>query len=112
MDLSGKIDRFTVTADVSIESAWALIDANGHRSVLVLGEHRDVLGSLSDGDIRRALLQRRLLSTPVDQVMNTNFVAVRPGRETDAAALFSKHHIFLIPVIGDADELLDILTSD
>jgi len=65
--------EFVIAADASIETALAAIEANSHRSVIVVDAGGTVVGTLSDGDIRKALLNHRLLSTPVREVMNLNF---------------------------------------
>lgn len=106
-----KFEQYTVQVDSTIETALAKIERNSHRSVIVLDKGRRVVGSLSDGDIRKAMLNRRLLTTPVQDIMNLNFVWLAPGEADKAADLFQRYHIFLIPVLGPSNELLDVLTA-
>jgi CBS domain-containing protein len=102
---------YVVDQHDTIETAMALIEQNRHRSVIVQDEHRMVVGTLSDGDIRKALLDHRLLSTPVHQVMNTNFIAMTPEEAHRAKAIFESGHIFLIPLVNDQGRLLRILKA-
>ena len=101
-----------VEKHATLEAAMAQIEENNHRSVIVLDARRVVVGTLSDGDIRKALLDRRLLSTPVHQVMNLNFIALRPSERQRADAVFARERIFLIPVIDDDGRLVEVLKDD
>ena len=53
--------KYIVGSDSTIEEAWSIIENNQHRSVIVI-ENEKVVGTLSDGDLRKAMLSRRLLS--------------------------------------------------
>ena len=54
----------------TLEEALVAIENNSYRSVIVLNETDVVVGTLSDGDARKSVLDHRLLSTPVHRVMN------------------------------------------
>lgn len=95
----------------TIQAAMLSIDTNTHRTVIVVNDADVVVGTLSDGDIRKALLDGRLFTTPVHRVMNPDFIALTLQERDRAAAIFDEHHIFLIPVIDEHGKLLDILTA-
>lgn len=95
----------------TLEDALALIEANRHRTAIVVDSSGVVVGTLSDGDARKAILDHRLLSTPVEQVMNTNFVALSPASVAEAPTIFAAEHIFVIPVVGERGELVDLLSA-
>lgn len=103
--------KYVVGAGATLKDALALIEANRHRSLIVVGEGDAVVGTLSDGDIRKALLKGRLLVTPVCDVMSTNFVSVGPAEMDRAAELFKKRRVFLIPVVDERARLIDILEA-
>lgn len=100
--------KYVVDADSTIEEAWGQIEVNKHRSVIVAEEGK-VVGTLSDGDLRKAMLARRLLSTPVHEVMNVNFTSLTEEQKSKSQEIFKKKDIFLIPVVGKDMQLLDIL---
>jgi len=105
------LGEFVIGADATIEAALAAIEANHHRSVIVVDAGGAVVGTLSDGDIRKALLNHRLLSTPVREVMNLNFVWLPPEEVGRAHELFQRHRIFLIPVLGPRNRLVEVLKT-
>ena len=59
----------------TIHAALIKIDKlDGELQVLfVLNKSKQVVGTLTDGDIRRALIKGYTLSEPVDSIMNQNF---------------------------------------
>jgi len=102
--------RYVVQEHETLEAAMLLIEENQHRSVIVL-DGAKVVGTLSDGDIRKAILDRRLLTTPVEHVMNTNFVSLSPEERGRAEQLFEDSDFFLIPVVDADGKLLDVVTA-
>lgn len=105
-----RIAPYVVSSGATLEEAMLQIDENAHRSVVVV-EGRKALGVLSDGDVRKAILDRRLLSTPVRDVMNVNFISLARDRVADAAQIFARGYIFVIPVVDGEMALVDILTA-
>ena len=61
-----------VNRDASLEQAIEVLDKAALRIALVVDEAEALLGTLTDGDVRRALLRHLSLDTPVHEVMNTN----------------------------------------
>ena len=62
-------EDFVVSPETSLRDAMKAIDRYGLRIVFV-AEGRKLLGSLSDGDVRRFLLQGGGLEDPVSEAMN------------------------------------------
>ncbi|MGH3049691.1 MAG: CBS domain-containing protein [Gaiellaceae bacterium] len=108
--MTGSNARYLVQTHETIEVAMLLIEENRHRSVVVL-EGDTVVGTLSDGDIRKAILDRRLLTTPVEHVMNMNFVSLRDDDRDRARELFQGEDLFLIPVVDADGKLVDVETA-
>lgn len=106
-----EMDLFTVRELNTIEDALAKIESNSHRSAIVLDNKNRVVGTVSDGDIRKAMLDHRLLSTPIRNIMNMNFVWLGPDETARAEELFQKYHLFIIPVLHSDNLLVDILTA-
>lgn len=102
---------YVVRPTDTLEDAMAAIEANRHRSVIVVNDDDVVVGTLADGDARKAILDHRLLSTPVVDVMNTNFIAVAPSGTDSVAEIFEREHIFLVPVVDDIGRLVGLRTA-
>ena len=62
----------------------------------------EIRGSITDGDIRRSLIEGGELNDPVSLVMNPNFKYVAPGDDiSNKISEARKRHIELLPVVED-----------
>ncbi len=100
--------KYIINSDSTIEEAWSVIEKNDHRSVIVISGEK-VVGTLSDGDLRKAILAKRLLSTPVKDVMNVNFRSISQYEKERAYDILKEHDIFLLPVVDEKMSLIDII---
>lgn len=103
--------KYTINENLSIKDAMILIENSQHRSLVVINDDNIVVGTISDGDIRKSILNGRLLITKVRDVMNLNFISVQKIDSNEVKKLFDKKHIFLIPVLNEAGELVEIVES-
>lgn len=77
-----RIDELIVGPEISVQDSMARLSSVGQGILFVAGEHRALLGSVSDGDIRRALLSGARLDEPIANVMNRSPLSV-PETSTD-----------------------------
>jgi len=71
-----ELDNFIVYENDSIREAMAKINKNGQGIVVVVDNNSRVKGTLTDGDIRRALLRGYILNSPVKDIYNRDFIYV------------------------------------
>ena len=102
--------KYIVDSKSTIEDAWSVININDHRSVIVVDGVK-VVGTLSDGDLRQAILSKRIFSTPVWEVMNTNFKYITGEKKKEGLNILEKKNIFLLPVVDDEMTLIDIIAK-
>ena len=110
MNLDQNKLKYIVDSKSTIEDAWSVININDHRSVIVVDGDK-VVGTLSDGDLRQAILSKRLFSTPVWEVMNTNFKYITGEKKKEGLNILEKKNIFLLPVVDDEMTLIDIIAK-
>jgi len=106
-----KILKYTIKGEATLKQAMELIEENQHRSLIVVDDKECVIGTLSDGDIRKAVLRDGLTITKVHSIMNLDFQYIKKGEEGKSEEIFLKTHVFLIPVIDRKGKLVDILES-
>lgn len=101
------LECYVIREDASLREAMLLIEENRHRSLVVVNNTQRVVGTISDGDIRKAMLAERLLDSKVVDVMNTHYLFLHEKDEDDRArALFDREHIFLVPVVDNDGKLV------
>ena len=86
-------------SDASLHDAIRVLNEASLRIALVLDEDRKLKGTISDGDVRRAILNGKQLDTSVDQVMNRNaIVAGENERSEIVIELMQLNGIHQIPI--------------
>jgi dTDP-glucose pyrophosphorylase/CBS domain-containing protein len=100
------LDDATIPLTGSIRDAMLALDKGGLEITLVIDESRKLVGILTDGDIRRALLRGSAMSDRVSELVKQSFVSVgrRAGR-TEVIDLMQALCISQIPVVDDDGRL-------
>jgi dTDP-glucose pyrophosphorylase len=84
----------------SIHKALAIIDSEALQLALVVDSAGGLLGSVTDGDIRRALIKGTHLDEPVSHIMFSNPTTVKEGTpREEILALMDLKKLISIPVI-------------
>jgi dTDP-glucose pyrophosphorylase len=104
-------NNFIINPKKSLKSALKLISKNGCKTVLVV-EHGKYLGTLSDGDIRKAILKKNNLNIKISNFYNNNSIFLKKENYTElnAKKLFLKNNLDIIPVVNKKKKLIKILT--
>lgn len=94
----------------SIRTAMEKITENRHRVVVVL-DGRKVVGTVSDGDLRRAFLKEVLPIAPVSKIMNPNCRVTRELDPERQRAVLHEEKVTVLPVVDEANELVDLVLA-
>ncbi|GFM38107.1 nucleotidyltransferase family protein [Desulfovibrio psychrotolerans] len=89
--------------------AIRLIDESALQIALVVDEQEHLVGTITDGDIRRTLLEQLPLDTPVSRVMcSTPMTARETDNNASVLAMMHSHDILHIPLVDDAGRLVGL----
>lgn len=102
------MNDYFIDFNASIYEALVKIEKNKHRSLIVLDNLNRVVGTLSDGDIRKGLINRILLEASVSKVMNLNFKKIYKDQEVDLNVFFEENNIFIVPIVDTEMNFLDL----
>ena len=110
------VEAFCVALDSSLETAMATIDRDGEGIALVTGADGILLGTLTDGDIRRALLSGAEMSVPVSQLLaakaKTRFAkpltAPAATSDDDLLRLMNEHELRHVPLLNERSQVVDL----
>ena len=99
-----------ISSGSSIRIALAQLNTLEDRLNLFIVSDNKVIGSLTDGDIRRGLLNGITLESDVEDAMQRNFFAIRKDN-FDLANIRLKINegVRIVPVLGENDEFLRII---
>ncbi len=89
-----------ISPQYSLREAIQTIDASALQIALVVNEQQQLLGTVTDGDIRRAILKGSSLDEPVHLAMNPQPITVGTNTTNDEIiAIMRRKSIRQIPVI-------------
>jgi dTDP-glucose pyrophosphorylase len=98
-----------ITASDSIRRAIETIDASGQKIALVVDTEDRLVGTVTDGDIRRGLLRGLDLTRPVSEVMNpkplTAAASMPRGKRLE---LMRRRELSHLPVLDAAGKLVNL----
>jgi dTDP-glucose pyrophosphorylase len=99
----------TLLLGASIEQAILLLNEVGLRIVLIIDVENKLIGTISDGDIRRGLLKNLGLKDPIDSIVNIHPQVVTNdlARET-VINLMVRNKIQQIPIVDEQYKLLGL----
>ncbi len=103
-----------VYRDTSIKKAIEVLnDFKDLKVVLVVDKKLKLLGTITDGDVRRGILKGFKVEEPVDKIMHRKFKFIREGDETtNKIEKLKKMQIKQIPILDQNDKVLKILKLD
>ena len=96
--------------DASLEQAIEVLDKAALRIALIVDSEGKLQGTLTDGDLRRALLKHRPLDTPVREVMNPNPKTAEQGwTDSRILALMEQHELLQLPLVDNAGKVVGLV---
>ncbi len=108
--MTKNLDIFTVNVSDTIRTAMLKITANKYRVVVVL-DGTKVVGTVSDGDIRRAFLKDVLPMVPVEKIMNINCRTTTETDPVERRKAIVRERVTVLPVVNETGELLDVVLA-
>ena len=91
-----------IPAKTHIIDAIKIIDNSSMQIALIVDDNRILQGTLTDGDIRRAILKQVSLETPVRQIMCSNPKTVNSNdNPADILSVMRENDLRQIPVLND-----------
>lgn len=90
-----------IKPDQPIRDALAVIDSEALRIALVVNNNSDLIGVVTDGDIRRGLLKNLTLSDSVELVMNKSPLTISQDvPRKDSVRMMQSRGILAIPIVN------------
>lgn len=109
---NSKIVGFIGESTISIVEAMSLIDKNNKGILFIVDDMKHLLGSLSDGDIRRWLLSGGDIKANVNHAINNTPIILSVEKVEKAFLLMQEKMINALPIVNNDNELVDIIFPD
>ncbi|MFY0665848.1 MAG: nucleotidyltransferase family protein [Natronospirillum sp.] len=103
--------RTLVSADLPMVQAISVLNESGLRILLVVDAECRLRGTVTDGDIRRALLNGYSLDVPLDQVMNPEPVSAPLNwSRSKFAKVMQEHQVLQLPIVSHDNKVVGLET--
>ncbi|MBR4085166.1 MAG: nucleotidyltransferase family protein [Lachnospiraceae bacterium] len=106
------IKKYLSLNNISIVEAMQKIDANSRGILYITDEKECLIGSLSDGDIRRWIIKTGNLSGNVYEAMNTNVISVLYDSNFEYKKYMEEKGVTSLPIVDYDNKIKDIFFRD
>jgi len=106
--------KLLVQPSMSVQQVMECIDRNAKGIALVVDEELHLIGTLTDGDIRRAILSGMNLDLPVQQLLDRRqpnpipFTAQVGTSDADLLHMMTERNIRHIPLLNETGQVVDV----
>lgn len=112
MAIDNRLSLFITNENITILEALRKIDHNKKGFLVVVDKEEIVLGTLTDGDIRRAFINGISINEPITKVYTKNFkFLLQSDGIPGATELFKNEAIKFLPIINKRNKLINIITK-
>jgi len=102
-----------ISPNTTIKKTLYIIDEGAIKSAIVVDEENKLLGTITDGDIRRAILNGFSLEDKIETIYNKNsFVIEENYNKEEIIKLCIQKKIYQIPIVDKNKKVIDILLLD
>jgi NDP-sugar pyrophosphorylase family protein len=107
------IEKFVVSKDVVVKDALKLLNECEGRVLFVVEDANKLIGALTDGDVRRYIINGGNIDDDIANIYNRNPVYVYSGYKIkDVKQLMSESRIESVPVLDRDRRVIDVLLWD
>ncbi|MBI4650898.1 NTP transferase domain-containing protein [Candidatus Desantisbacteria bacterium] len=111
MDKS-KLKTFLVSSNISIKLAMQKLNETAEKILFVIDKENKLLGTVSDGDIRRGIIMGLGFNSKIELIMNKKFISAKsimPDIKKYSEKLMLDNKIEQIPVLDDQGKIVDAI---
>jgi len=107
------LKHYCASEEMSIRKIAELLNTSKQKTIYIISSNSNLIGSVTDGDLRRAIINGVSLDQSVTAIMNRNPKYVQSGddEKTSALLLFEKFNLKTIPVVNKDLTLTNVISS-
>ena len=100
-----------IQPSASIKDALRQLSKSGKSCLIVVNRTNKLLGTLTDGDVRRVILKGKFLKDKINGIYQKNPVLLKRGNysSNQIKDLFLKKKVDIIPIINSIKEVVDVI---
>ncbi len=107
--ISEKCKKILVKPNLSLKAALKQIDKSALQVLIVVDDEERILGIVTDGNMRRAIIKGFDFDTSIQDIMTKNPIVISyKGNKEEALQLMKKYEIRHIPAVDEKNKIIDI----
>jgi dTDP-glucose pyrophosphorylase len=108
------INKYLITQEASISKAILKLNLSGEKCLIVIDKKKKLIGTLSDGDIRKKIIKGFSVKNKIKNIYNKNPIYLRRQSFSDSEAkkIFFSKKIDLLPVVDKNLKVVKIITKN
>jgi len=101
----------TISPDNTIKQALKKLNNAGEKCLVIVDDNQTLLGTLSGGDLRKAILKGASVNEPIEEHYHHSPTCFIDGEYTrdQAKKIFIKNKFDLIPIVDKKHRIIDVL---
>lgn len=103
------VSELFIEKNSSIKNSIKKLDKTGKKILLVIDKSKHLIGVVTDGDVRRWILNNGSLKEKVEKIMNKNPITIFTDEKNKAKKIMKKELIEAIPVIDKSNKVKSII---
>ena len=105
-----KIESILLKEENTIKQAMECIERTGIRMVLVVDDNKKLIGTVTSGDISRALLLEKNFDKPIKEIMTVSPITARENvSKKELLEIMTEKSIYEIPIVNENKILIDLV---
>lgn len=105
----GRIRKITVGEHTGIREALGILNDMGLGILLVNNRDHQLAGVVTDGDVRRYIMQQHSMDAEISRVMNRDFFYLKSNEKHRAFELLKQKRIEQIPILDADGRIVDLV---
>ena len=116
MGANMKYDNICMSKETSLKDAMKLLDVTESGIILITKENKELLGVMTAGDIRKAILNGANSDSIVENIMNKNPISVEKGKEEELCQNLERikklpeREPIRVPVLDENRKVIDMIS--
>lgn len=109
----GNWENIVVYAEQTLLETMKIIDDASLQFAVVVNKENQLLGTVTDGDIRRSILRGEELNTCIDNVMNKKPVfAYENNTRNECMDILKKYNLKQLPIVNKEKQLVNVIFKE
>lgn len=101
--------KLLVEPGLSLVDAVKRLDEGAKRILIVVDKHDRLIGTVTDGDIRRALIRQTELTAPISEIMNTNpKSATHAWSRLRLLSFMERTDLLQLPIVDEKNKVIGV----